>query len=136
MLRDRLRDHGYRITTQRQTVFDAVAQLEHGTPDEILRQAQSADALLNLSTVYRNLEVLEEVGLVRHAHLGHGSPTYHLADHHRHLHLVCSNCGAVLEVPVAVARGLVDGLKAEHGFATDIDHFAIQGTCASCVATA
>jgi len=132
LLRDRLRDHGYRVTTQRQTVFEAVATLEHGTPDEILRHAQTIDPALNLSTVYRNLEVLEDVGLIRHAHLGHGSPTYHLADHHRHVHLVCGKCGAVQEVPVAAARTLVDSLKADHGFAIDIDHFAIQGTCATC----
>jgi len=132
VLRDRLRDHGYRITTQRQTVFDAVEALEHGTPDEILRQAQTVDELLNLSTVYRNLEVLEAVGLVRHAHLGHGSPTYHLADRHRHLHLVCGTCGQVQEVPVAIAQDLVADAKQDHGFAIDIDHFAIQGTCATC----
>jgi len=136
MLRDRLRDHGYRITTQRQTVFDAVVRLEHGTPDDILRQSQTVDETLNLSTVYRNLEVLEEVGLVRHAHLGHGSPTYHVADHHRHLHLVCSRCGAVAEVPVDVASDLVTALRADHGFVTDIDHFAIQGLCSACVESA
>lgn len=136
VLRDRLRDHGYRITTQRQTVFDAVEALEHGTPDEILRQAQTVDELLNLSTVYRNLEVLEAVGLVRHAHMGHGSATYHLADRHRHLHLVCGKCGQVQEVPVAVAQNLVADMKKEHGFAIDIDHFAIQGTCASCEGSA
>ena len=134
VLRDRLRDHGYRITTQRQTVFDAVEGLEHGTPDEILGQAQTVDELLNLSTVYRNLEVLEAVGLVRHAHLGHGSPTYHLADRHRHLQVVCGTCGQVQEVPVAVAHDLVSAVKADHGFSIDIDHFDVvavdDGVCA------
>jgi Fur family ferric uptake transcriptional regulator len=136
VLRDRLRDHGYRNTTQRQAVFDAVEALEHGTPDEILRQAQIADELLNLSTVYRNLEVLEAVGLVRHAHMGHGSPTYHLADRHRHLHLVCGACGRVQEVPVDVAHTLVTDVKKDHGFEIDIDHFAIQGTCSTCAGSA
>ena len=132
LLEDRLREHGYRVTTQRRTVFDAVAALGHGTHEEILRHAQTVDASLNLSTVYRNLEVLEEIGLVRHAHLGHGSPTYHLADHHRHLHLVCSKCKEVLEVSVDTANPLVEELKTSHGFAVDIDHFAIQGVCSKC----
>jgi Fur family ferric uptake transcriptional regulator len=132
VLEDRLREHGYRVTTQRRAVFDAVAGLGHGTHEEILRHAQTVDASLNLSTVYRNLEVLEEIGLVRHAHLGHGSPTYHLADHHRHLHLVCSKCKEVLEVSVDTANPLVEELKTSHRFAVDIDHFAIQGLCSKC----
>jgi Fur family ferric uptake transcriptional regulator len=132
LLSERLKDRGYRLTNQRRAVFDAVAHLEHGTHEEILRQAQIADSTLNLSTVYRNLEVLEEIGLVRHAHLGHGSPTYHLADHHAHLHLVCSKCKEVLEVSVDAADGLVAALHADHGFAVDIDHFAIQGLCNKC----
>ena len=59
VLEDRLREHGYRVTTQRRAVFDAVSALGHGTHEEILRHAQTVDASLNLSTVYRNLEVLE-----------------------------------------------------------------------------
>lgn len=132
VLEQRLREHGYRVTVQRRAVFDAVAALGHGTHEELLRHAQTVDSSLNLSTVYRNLEVLEEIGLVRHAHLGHGSPTYHLADQHRHLHLVCSKCKEILEVSVEMANPLVEQLKAEHGFAVDIDHFAIQGLCKTC----
>ncbi len=53
--------------------------------------------------MYRTLELLEELGLVSHAHLGHGAPTYHLADRHHHLHLVCRDCTKVIEADVEVA---------------------------------
>ena len=71
----KLRDQGYRITPQRQLVLRAVEELQHATPEEILTEVQKTASGVNLSTVYRTLEVLEEVGLVSHAHLGHGAPT-------------------------------------------------------------
>ena len=66
----KLRDQGYRITPQRQLVLRAVEELQHATPEEILTEVQKTASGVNLSTVYRTLEVLEEVGLVSHAHLG------------------------------------------------------------------
>ena len=66
-----LRAKGYRITPQRQLVLDAVSRLEHGTPDEICAEVQRTSSGVNLSTVYRTLELLEEIGVVTHTHLGH-----------------------------------------------------------------
>ena len=129
----RLRDHGFRITPQRQLVLEAVEHLRHGTPEEILFEVQRTASGVNLSTVYRTLEVLEEVGLVTHAHIGHGAPTYHAVDDHVHIHLVCDRCKAVMSVDSEVARSMVDNLRADHGFETDISHVSIHGTCAKCM---
>ncbi|MEU3448643.1 transcriptional repressor [Streptomyces thermolilacinus] len=127
-----LRQRGYRLTPQRQLVLEAVDALEHATPDDILTEVRKTASGVNISTVYRTLELLEELGLVSHAHLGHGAPTYHLADRHHHLHLVCRDCGDVIEADVAVAaeftRTLLDGF----GFDTDMKHFAIYGRCRAC----
>jgi len=71
----RLREQGFRITPQRQLVLESVNALEHGTPEEILTQVQRTASGVNLSTVYRTLEVLESVGLITHTHIGHGSPS-------------------------------------------------------------
>ncbi|CAB4681095.1 unannotated protein [freshwater metagenome] len=87
---------------------------------------------VNLSTVYRTLEVLESVGLVTHAHIGHGAPTYHAVDEELHIHLVCDRCSAVASVPAAVASTFVERLRSEQGFTTDISHMAIHGHCAKC----
>ena len=83
-------------------------------------------------SVYRALDCLEEVGVVSHTHLDHRAPTYHLADHARHLHLVCRLCGAVAESPAALADGLVTELAREHGVRADVTHMAIQGECSQC----
>ena len=127
-----LRARGYRITPQRQLVLDAVTALEHGTPDEICAEVQRTAPGVNLSTVYRALELLEELGLVTHAHLGHGAPTYHASGAIDHLHLVCRVCGAVIETDVALAESLVGMLAERHGFETDVAHFAIYGRCQGC----
>ncbi len=127
-----LRARGYRLTPQRQLVLQAVGALEHATPDDILNEVRRTATGVNISTVYRTLDLLEELDLVSHAHLGHGAPTYHLADRDQHLHLVCRDCERVTETDVAVAAPFVESLRAAHGFETDMKHFAIFGRCADC----
>lgn len=127
-----LRQRGYRLTPQRQLVLEAVDTLEHATPDAILTEVRRTASGVNISTVYRTLELLEELGLVSHAHLGHGAPTYHLADRHHHLHLVCRDCESVIEADVSVAELLTSRLRETYGFETDMKHFAIFGRCAEC----
>ncbi|MEU6540612.1 transcriptional repressor [Streptomyces sp. NPDC047000] len=127
-----LRQRGYRLTPQRQLVLEAVDTLEHATPDDILVEVRRTASGINISTVYRTLELLEELGLVSHAHLGHGAPTYHLADRHRHIHLVCRDCSDVIEADQEVAAVLTDRLRERFGFETDMKHFAIFGRCKKC----
>ena len=76
----------------------AVEKLGHATPDEMLAEVQQQSSAVNVSTVYRTLEVLEELGLVRHAHLSDRAPTYHSVTDHEHFHLVCRNCHRVISV--------------------------------------
>ena len=129
----RLREHGFRITPQRQLVLEAVERLRHGTPEEILVEVQRTASGVNLSTVYRTLEVPEDVGLVTHAHIGHGAPTYHAVDEHMHIHLVCDLCSKVSSVAAEVASQFVSSLKADHGFVTDISHVSVHGWCVECI---
>ena len=70
-----LRARGYRLTPQRQLVLDAVRSLGHSKPEEITAKVQADSRSVNTSTVYRTLDLLEELGLVTHTHLGHGAPT-------------------------------------------------------------
>ena len=90
-----LRARGMRMTPQRRRVIAAVEKLGHATPDALAATvAHDGGAALPLSTIYRNLEALEELGVVTHTHLDHRAPTYHLAEHADHLHLVCLGCDA------------------------------------------
>ncbi|GLX10264.1 MULTISPECIES: Fur family transcriptional regulator [Microbispora] len=129
---EELRARGYRITPQRQLVLEAVTELGHATPEDICSRVQQTARGVNISTVYRTLELLEELGLVTHTHLGHGAPTYHLASEADHVHLVCRGCGEVTEVPPEMVDGLVSALDAELGFATDVRHLTVFGHCRKC----
>jgi Fur family ferric uptake transcriptional regulator len=127
-----LRSRGYRLTPQRQLVLDAVRELGHATPDEIAGAVQAKAPSVNLSTVYRTLDVLEDVGLITHTHLGHGAPTYHPADESDHVHLVCTACDDIIAVPAEAVEQLVGSLRDLNGFEVDVTHMAMHGRCAGC----
>ncbi len=131
-LRSRLRDSGYRLTPQRELILDAVERLGHATPDEVLAEVRERSAAINVSTIYRTLEVLEELGLVRHAHLNDRSPTYHSVSEHEHFHMVCRNCHRVVSVDPGVLTELTDRLSADHGFTVDVGHLTVFGWCRTC----
>jgi Fur family transcriptional regulator, ferric uptake regulator len=131
-LQETLRAKGYRLTPQRQLVLDAVTDLGHATPDEACAWVKERSSAVNISTIYRTLELLEELGLVKHAHLSHGAPTYHAAAAPEHVHLICRVCGAITEVPPSTVAPLVDELERNHGFVPDVGHLTVFGTCATC----
>lgn len=128
----RLRTAGFRITPQRQLVLEAVTNLRHATPEEILAEVQSTASGVNLSTVYRTLEVLEQVGLVTHAHIGHGAPTYHVVDDTPHIHLVCSRCRKVESIDGDTFAKFANSLENDNGFVVNISHVALHGLCKKC----
>ncbi len=130
--RARLRAGGYRMTPQRQLVLEAVARLGHATPDEVASDVQAVSSAVNISTVYRTLELLEQLGLVTHSHLGHGAPSYSPATASDHVHLVCRACGDVLEESPSVVSELVEQLSRNRGFAVDVGHLTIFGLCRRC----
>jgi Fur family ferric uptake transcriptional regulator len=130
-LRQTLHERGFRMTPQRQLVLDAVEQLEHATPEQICASVQRLAPAVNITTVYRTLDLLERLGMVRHTHLGHGAPSYSVREH-EHVHLVCHRCGRVEEIPTSVLDELGGRLRQRHGFRLDATHVALSGACADC----
>ena len=127
-----LRASGGRVTPARRMIVDAL--FRHGghcTAEELAAEIRESAPDLHRSTVYRNLDELERIGVVEHVHLGHGPATYHLASEH-HGHFVCGTCGAVFEAPDAAFVGLADVARRELGFEIDPHHFGVLGTCATC----
>ena len=130
-----LRARGLRLTPQRELVLDAVRSLDHATPDQVLGHVQRTAVGVNASTVYRTLDLLEELGLVRHTHLGHGPPTYHFGGSADHFHAVCRDCGRITEVPTGVAQAFAEQLTTDHAFETDMGHLTVFGRCGDCSPT-
>lgn len=130
-----LRSRGYRITAARRAVCAVVADAggEHLTSAEVHERARGHHGSdLDRSTVYRTLEMLEEAGLIRHGHLGHGPAVYHLGQEASHQHLVCSNCGRTIAMAGRDLQETVGLIRQRTGFDVDVDHFALVGTCDQC----
>ena len=128
----RLRASGHRLTPQRELVLAAVEKLEHATPDEVFAEVRTQSQSINLSTVYRTLELLDELGLIRHAHLSDRAPTYHSAAGHEHAHLVCRNCRKIISIERDDIERALGELAGRHGFTPDYGHLTVFGTCADC----
>ena len=127
-----VREQGGRVTTARRLLLDAILQAGgHRTAEELALVVQARAPDVHLSTIYRNLDDLQELGIVVHAHLGHGPSTYHLAAT-AHGHLVCEDCGAVIEAPDDLFKSLSRSTKARYGFTIDPHHFAMLGRCRNC----
>jgi Fur family transcriptional regulator, ferric uptake regulator len=129
---ERLRASGHRLTPQRELVLSAVETLGHATPDEVFAEVRKHAESVNLSTIYRTLELLNELGLIRHAHLTDRAPTYHSATGHEHAHFVCRNCRKVISIGRSDVESSLGKLAAKHGFSPDYGHLTVFGTCADC----
>lgn len=128
----RLRNAGYKITPPRQAVIEAVlSEGEHLSPNEILRRAQAIYPQTGRATVYRTLELLTSLGIVRPIYVGEHGPTYIRAEGGHH-HLVCSCCGAVFEFDQCVADGMERELEARFGFQIRSHLLEFYGLCAHC----
>jgi len=127
-----LRERGLRLTPQRQLILEAVHELGHATPEQVHNYVRERVAGVNITTVYRTLELLEELGLVNHTHLSHGSPTYHATGEDQHVHLVCRGCGSIGEVDPSVMLPVTERLRDEQGFRVDVGHVSLFGECGNC----
>jgi Fur family ferric uptake transcriptional regulator len=128
-----LKHLGYRLTPQRSLILSAVqARDDHFRAEDIHAAVVRQYPHVNLSTVYRTLELLASLGLVTSTDLGGGCMRYHPAPKGRHHHLICQTCGQVQELEESVLQPLADKLLAEYGFRASLGHLAIFGCCAAC----
>jgi Fur family transcriptional regulator, ferric uptake regulator len=127
-----LRQHGGRITSSRRFLLREFFEGDgHHTAEELAAAVQARAPDIHISTIYRNLDELERLGVIVHSHLGHGPAAYHLAGT-AHGHLVCESCGRMIEVPEVLFRGLAKAAQNEFDFAIDPHHFAVLGVCSDC----
>lgn len=127
-----LREHGGRVTSSRVLLLRALFDSRgHRTAEQLGAEVQAVAPEVHISTIYRNLDDLERLGVVVHAHLGHGPATYHLAAG-AHGHFVCEECGAMIEAPDEIFGGLSRTAKSRFDFDINPHHFAVLGRCKDC----
>jgi len=130
---EKLSEQGYRLTPQRMMILSAIENGDgHISADEIYAQVAAKYPQVNISTVYRTLELLKRLELVTDTDFGDGRLRYHPADKGHHHHLVCTECGAVIDLDESVLSSVKDVLLREYGFLADLRHLAIFGRCANC----
>ena len=134
-----LRDRGYRVTSQRRALLDALWQLDgHFTADAVQAALRQQGQRVDLSTIYRTLELLTDLGLL---HMLHGtSPAeYERVHDQSHHHLICESCGVVRDVQLdpRLERTLdksFDEVATSEGFTVGHHTIDVYGTCADCSA--
>ncbi len=129
----KLAEQGYRLTPQRIMVISAIEDSDgHISAEEIYAQVIAKYPNVNISTVYRTLELLKQLGLVTETDLGEGRVRYHPAGKGHHHHLVCQQCGAIIDLDESILSDLKSALLREYQFSADLRHLAIFGRCVQC----
>ena len=131
----KLTELGYRLTPQRMMVVSAIENSDnHISAEEIYAHVIARYPHVNISTVYRTLELLERLGLVTETNLGGGRVRYHPANKGHHHHLICQKCGAIIDLDESVLLPLKETLLREYSFMADMRHLGMFGRCVSCEA--
>ena len=130
---ERLREKGYRLTPQRLMILSAIeSSRDHISAEEIYAQVAAKYPHVNISTVYRTLELLKKLGMVYEINLGEGRIRYHAEESGHHHHLVCQDCGVVIDIDESTLSSLRDILFRDYNFRAELRHVAIFGLCEKC----
>lgn len=132
-VRQLLRERGLRWTPQRRLLVEVLAVTDgHITGAELVERCREQDEEVTPSTVYRTLDVLEEIGLICHAHGLDGREEFHVMPTREHGHMHCSVCGRAWEISAGDVAGLVADFERTRGFAVDLGHLSVVGVCREC----
>lgn len=128
-----LRSRGLRWTPQRRVLLEVLSGIDgHVTAAELVDGCRSIDPSTTPSTVYRTLDVLEDLGIVSHSHGRAGRQEFHVNPQRDHGHLACAACGGTWELGPDEVGPLVDELRTRRGFEVELDHLTVEGRCADC----
>jgi Fe2+ or Zn2+ uptake regulation protein len=128
-----LRKRGYRLTPQRYMILSVIQEAEqHLNIEQILARVQKSNPYVSLSTIYRTLELLRELGLVRENHLPGEQPHYEVAEGQAHHHLVCRHCRAIIHLDESLLGNLNEQLQEQYSYHDLTLDLVAAGYCDSC----
>lgn len=128
-----LQQIGYRLTPQRMMILEAIADSDgHISAEEIHARVRVAYPYLDISTVYRTLDLLKTLHLVSETDMGRGHAQYELLSKGLHHHLICTECGKILDVDNSFLDPLRRAMDEEYDFHAEIEHLAVFGICGDC----
>ena len=129
-----LRKRGNRITNAREVVCNILETSghRHFTVEELHRIAKKRDKSIDLATVYRTLELLEDINLIEHSHQAHGSGLYFVKDVHSNIHIVCESCGKIDDIDENTSNEIKKLISNNSNFRELTNHFVYSGYCKKC----
>jgi Fur family ferric uptake transcriptional regulator len=124
---------GYRLTPQRMMILEAIADSDgHVSAEEIHDSVRGAYPYLDISTVYRTLDLLKSLRLISETDMRRGHSQYELLSKGLHHHLICRECGRILDMGNSFLDTLRLAVEQEYNFHAEIEHLAIFGICGDC----
>ncbi len=132
-----LHTSGYRLTLQRQFVWDALRQSrKHLNAEEICAQIRKRYPRFNMATTYRSLEVLEKLALIKQTRIGDRGYYEVASEGQDHYHLVCDQCGSTLHIEGDHMTPVLHHITEDHEFVASSAELVVHGRCARCQARA
>ena len=136
-LKSRLKENGYKLTTQRRIILDVILENQghHLSPEEIYDRVKDKYPEIGLATVYRTLQLLEELNIIYKLNFNDGCSRYEInsnSNDHRHHHLICLNCGKVIEVKMDLLENLEEKIEKEGKFKIVDHNVKFFGYCENC----
>ncbi|QEK12112.1 transcriptional repressor [Crassaminicella thermophila] len=136
-LKDRLKEKGYKLTPQRRATLDTIIenQGKHLSTEEIYDMVKKKCPEIGLATVYRTLQLLDELEIILKINLDDGCSRYELnthEDNHQHHHLICVKCGEIIEVEVDLLETLEEEIEKNYDFKINDHKVKFFGYCSKC----
>ncbi|MDP4177516.1 MAG: Fur family transcriptional regulator [Bacillota bacterium] len=136
-LKNNLKEKGYKLTPQRRAIVDIIIRNEgkHLTAEELYDLVKVDCPEIGLATVYRTVQMLEEIGIICRLELDDGCNRYELVheeENHRHHHLICTECGKLIEVEDDLLDLLEHNIEEKYGFKVKNHSVKFYGICKEC----
>ncbi|MBP2031566.1 Fur family ferric uptake transcriptional regulator [Clostridium algifaecis] len=137
-LKNSLKEKGYKLTPQRRAIVDIIIKNEgkHLTTEEIYDLVKKDCPEIGLATVYRTVQLLEDIGVVCKLDLDDGCSRYeiiHEQEIHQHHHLICTRCSRIIEVPDKLLEGLESQIESKYNFKILNHSLKFYGICSECL---
>lgn len=136
-LKEKLKEKGYKLTPQRKAILDIILETEgkHLSAEEIYELTKDKCPETGLATVYRTMQMLDEIGLIYKHNFDDGRSRYEISHHnedHQHHHLICLSCNKVIEVEEDLLEQLEEGIERKYNFVINNHNVKFFGYCENC----
>jgi Fur family ferric uptake transcriptional regulator len=129
-----LKENRYRVTTSREIICNILEKAghEHFTADSLFQLARKQSKDIDLATIYRTFELLEELDIIEHSHQAHSSGLYYLKNQQTNTHIACESCSNIEDISDKTMSKVNELIAKDSGYKIEKNHFVYSGKCKKC----